>query len=113
MKIGAPKETFAGENRVAMTPESAQHIQKLGHSCVIEAGAGEKAGFTDAAYDEDEAARQYHHTISVRDVPELRGWKIRDDGSLEIRVFHRLNKPQMPLRQASRCIFERHTETKI
>ncbi|EPX79888.1 Re/Si-specific NAD(P)(+) transhydrogenase subunit alpha [Litoreibacter arenae] len=50
MKIGAPKETYEGEARVAMTPESALQIQKLGHSCVIETGAGEKAGFSDKAY---------------------------------------------------------------
>jgi len=50
MKIGAPKETFAGEARVAMTPESALQIQKLGHTCVIEAGAGALAGFSDQAY---------------------------------------------------------------
>jgi NAD(P) transhydrogenase subunit alpha len=50
MKIGALAERFPGENRVAMTPESATAIQKLGHSCVIEAGAGMRAGFTDQAY---------------------------------------------------------------
>ena len=50
MKIGALTETFAGENRVAMTPDSALQLQKLGHSCLIQAGAGEKAGFSDAAY---------------------------------------------------------------
>ncbi len=33
-----------------MTPESALQIQKLGHECLIEAGAGAKAGFTDEAY---------------------------------------------------------------
>jgi NAD(P) transhydrogenase subunit alpha len=52
VKIGTPKEVFDGENRVAMTPESALALQKLGHDCVIEAGAGEKAGFSDAAYKE-------------------------------------------------------------
>ncbi len=50
MKIGALSETFAGENRVAMTPDSALAIRKLGHECCIQSGAGEKAGFTDAAY---------------------------------------------------------------
>ncbi len=50
MKIGAPKEIFEGENRVAMTPESAVQLKKLGHSCIIETGAGAKAGFSDAAY---------------------------------------------------------------
>ncbi len=50
MKIGAPKEIFEGEARVAMTPDSAVQLAKLGHSCVIEAGAGIKAGFSDASY---------------------------------------------------------------
>ncbi len=50
LKIGAPREIFEGENRVAMTPDSAVQLKKLGHSCVIEAGAGAKAGFSDAAY---------------------------------------------------------------
>ncbi|MEZ5887252.1 MAG: Re/Si-specific NAD(P)(+) transhydrogenase subunit alpha [Paracoccaceae bacterium] len=51
MKIGAPKEIFAGENRVAMTPDSALQLKKLGHECYIEAGAGQGAGFSDAAYE--------------------------------------------------------------
>ena len=51
MKIGAPKETFEGEARVALTPDSALQLQKIGHSCFIEFGAGLKAGFTDAAYE--------------------------------------------------------------
>lgn len=50
MKIGAPKEIFEGENRVAMTPDSAQALAKLGHTCVIESGAGAKAGFSDETY---------------------------------------------------------------
>ena len=49
MKIGAPKEATP-ETRVAMTPESARAIQKLGHECLIESGAGAAAGFNDAAY---------------------------------------------------------------
>ncbi|MCY1125968.1 Re/Si-specific NAD(P)(+) transhydrogenase subunit alpha [Frigidibacter sp. RF13] len=51
MKIGAPKEIFAGENRVAMTPESALQLKKLGHECYVESGAGQAAGFSDAAYE--------------------------------------------------------------
>jgi len=50
VKIGAPKEQAPGEARVALTPESAQQIQKLGHDCLIETGAGVAAGFADAAY---------------------------------------------------------------
>lgn len=50
MKIGAPKELATGEARVALTPDSAQLIQKLGHECLIETGAGVAAGFDDEAY---------------------------------------------------------------
>ncbi len=51
MKIGTPKEVFEGENRVAMTPDSAAQLQKLGHECYVEAGAGAAAGFADAMYE--------------------------------------------------------------
>ena len=50
MIIASPKERFPGENRVAMTPDSVQQLQKLGHECVIETGAGEAARFSDADY---------------------------------------------------------------
>ena len=52
MKIGTPAEVAAGEARVAMTPDSARALQKLGHECLIQAGAGARAGFTDDAYRE-------------------------------------------------------------
>ena len=52
MKIGTPKEVTKGESRVAMTPQSAQQLQKLGHTCLIQTGAGQAAGFSDAAYRE-------------------------------------------------------------
>ncbi|SFR42550.1 NAD(P) transhydrogenase subunit alpha [Yoonia tamlensis] len=50
MKIGTPKESSPGENRVAMTPASAKDLQKLGYTCLIETGAGIAAGFSDQAY---------------------------------------------------------------
>lgn len=52
MKIGSPKETFAGEARVALTPQSALQLQKLGYEVAIESGAGEAARFSDADYKE-------------------------------------------------------------
>ncbi|WP_417209879.1 Re/Si-specific NAD(P)(+) transhydrogenase subunit alpha [Antarctobacter sp.] len=50
MKIGTPREVESGENRVAMTPDSARQLQKLGYDCMIESGAGAKAGFSDESY---------------------------------------------------------------
>jgi len=52
VKIGTPKEVSAGEARVAMTPDSALQLQKLGYECVVESGAGVAAGFADALYRE-------------------------------------------------------------
>ncbi len=52
MKLGVPKEIHAGENRVATTPEVAEKLIKLGFSVAVEAGAGDKANFSDDAYRE-------------------------------------------------------------
>ncbi len=38
MRLGAPKEIYESEARVAMTPDSAQALQKLGYECLIETG---------------------------------------------------------------------------
>jgi proton-translocating NAD(P)+ transhydrogenase subunit alpha len=51
VKIGVPKEIFEGEARVAMTPDSALQLQKLGYDCAIQTGAGALAGFSDATYE--------------------------------------------------------------
>ncbi|WP_025661368.1 Re/Si-specific NAD(P)(+) transhydrogenase subunit alpha [Rhizobium sp. IBUN] len=50
MKFGALKERAENEARVAMTPESARAIQKLGYECFIETGAGLASGISDEAY---------------------------------------------------------------
>jgi len=52
VKIGILGEVFPGENRVALTPDSARQLGKLGHTCSVVSGAGLKAGISDAAYAE-------------------------------------------------------------
>ncbi len=52
MRICVPKEIHENECRVAMTPDTAKRLQKLGFETSIEAGAGAKANFTDDAYRE-------------------------------------------------------------
>ncbi len=52
MLIGAPCEIFPDENRVAMTPQSAQQLAKIGYEAVVESGAGDSAGFSDAEFEE-------------------------------------------------------------
>jgi len=50
MKIGIVKETFENECRVAGTPKSIAKLLKQGFEVVVESGAGEKASFSDDAY---------------------------------------------------------------
>ena len=50
MKIGVPKEIFAGERRVATTPDVVGQLQKLGFSVLVESGAGAEANYSDDAY---------------------------------------------------------------
>ena len=51
MKIAIPKESLAGETRVACTPATVAQLQKLGFAVVVERGAGQGASFADAAYE--------------------------------------------------------------
>src|SRR5262245_52401431 len=48
--IGVPRETFAGEKRVATVPEVVEKLIKLGFKVVVEHGAGDAANFPDDAY---------------------------------------------------------------
>jgi NAD(P) transhydrogenase subunit alpha len=48
--IGVPRETFAGEKRVATVPEVVEKLIKLGFAVEVESGAGEAANFSDDAY---------------------------------------------------------------
>jgi NAD(P) transhydrogenase subunit alpha len=50
VKVGVPKESLAGERRVAIVPETARGLVKAGIQLAIEAGAGVSAFFSDAAY---------------------------------------------------------------
>ncbi len=52
MRIGVPKETAPGERRVALVPESCKKLIQSGYEISVEAGAGQLAGFLDAAYRE-------------------------------------------------------------
>jgi H+-translocating NAD(P) transhydrogenase subunit alpha len=51
MQIGIPRETRAGETRVAATPETIKKIMASGqHAVVVETGAGVASSVADAAY---------------------------------------------------------------
>ncbi|HUO09447.1 MAG TPA: Re/Si-specific NAD(P)(+) transhydrogenase subunit alpha [Phycisphaerae bacterium] len=48
--VGVPKESIAGETRVALTPAAVALLIKNKVDVLIEAGAGTNAGFADSAY---------------------------------------------------------------
>ena len=50
MIVGVPKESFPGERRVALVPMVIPNLAKAGLQVVVEAGAGEGAGYPDAAF---------------------------------------------------------------
>ncbi len=50
IRVGAPKETTPGERRVALVPDVAQRLVKLGVEVLLESGAGNAAYYPDAAY---------------------------------------------------------------
>jgi NAD(P) transhydrogenase subunit alpha len=52
MIVGAVRETFPGERRVALTPAVVPLLVQAGYEVRIEAGAGTASGFADEAYAE-------------------------------------------------------------
>ncbi|MEZ6138757.1 MAG: NAD(P) transhydrogenase subunit alpha [Pirellulaceae bacterium] len=50
MKIAVLTERYPGERRVSLIPANVPQLAKLGCETLVESGAGEEAGFTDAMY---------------------------------------------------------------
>src|SRR3970282_388693 len=48
--IGVPRETAAGEKRVATVPEIVEKLIKLGFKVAVQSGAGDQANFSDEVY---------------------------------------------------------------
>lgn len=80
MQIGIPKESLAGETRVACTPATVAQLQKLGFEVVVEHGAGLAAGLVDAAY--EAAGATLADTESVWQSPLL--YKVNAPNDAEI-----------------------------
>ena len=52
MRIGVPRELYAGEKRVATTPEVASQLIKMGFDVAVESNAGVAANYSNAVYEE-------------------------------------------------------------
>ena len=51
MRIGVPREIYAGEKRVATTPDVAAQLIKMGFNVALESNAGAAANYSDASYE--------------------------------------------------------------
>ncbi len=56
MKVGVARETFPGERRVALVPSGVPPLVKAGLEVLVQAGAGEGAGYRDQEYTDKGAA---------------------------------------------------------
>ena len=52
MRVGIARERRTGERRVAATPETVKQLAGLGLEVLIEHGAGEASGHSDASYEQ-------------------------------------------------------------
>ncbi len=56
MRVGVPRETAAGERRVALVPDSVKRLAQTATEVVVETGAGDGASYLDADYRQAGAA---------------------------------------------------------
>ena len=84
MRIGVPKETAAGERRVALVPETVGKLATAGFEVLVERGAGEAASFPDAAYQEagarivDDAWSEPEAVVKVQKPSEAETSRLRE-----------------------------------
>ena len=89
MKVGVPREVVPGERRVALTPDTVAKLVGDGNDVVVQAGAGEAAGFADPLYAEagatvvPDAATVFGSDVVVKVAPPLIG----DDGEDEVSLL--------------------------
>ena len=101
MRIGVPKETAAGEHRVALVPEVVSKLKAKGLDVLVQSGAGTDALLSDAAFTDagaqvtDDAAEVWKSdvvvTISPPDPQAIRGLGA---GSILIGFLAPLTSPQ-------------------
>jgi NAD(P) transhydrogenase subunit alpha len=81
MIVGVAKETWPGERRVALVPALVAGLKKAGLDVVLEAGAGERAGFPDAEYAAKGARLAAREEVAKADVIlQVRSLSGRPDG---------------------------------
>jgi proton-translocating NAD(P)+ transhydrogenase subunit alpha len=101
MRIGVPKETAAGEHRVALVPEVVGKLKAKGLDVVVQSGAGADALLPDAAYVQagarmtDDASEVWGAEVVVTIAPpDPRQIRALGAGSILIGFLAPLSSPQ-------------------
>lgn len=112
MHIGVPKETWPGELRVALVPQNAKKLINLGFTITLESGAGDAAGFVDAAYEEVGVAMSADHkqVIANADLilrvrkPDLQEIDQLKKGAISVSFLDPYNEKELVERLASQGV---------
>ncbi|GLX50408.1 NAD(P) transhydrogenase subunit alpha [Streptomyces hygroscopicus subsp. hygroscopicus] len=99
---GVLKESTAGENRVAMTPEGLRRLTSRGIEVLVESGAGERAWYPDAAYKEagarvssrDEVVRGSDALLAVGPPPDDLVGRLRE-GQFVLALLQARTSPRL------------------
>jgi alanine dehydrogenase len=87
VRIGVTRERTPGETRVALAPHATHELSRAGHRVLVEAGAGEASGVSDAAYEE----------AGARVVGDAA--KVWDDSELVVKVYGPVEEERARLRE--------------
>ncbi len=92
MIVGVPVESHPHERRVSLVPAAVPTLAKAGLEVLVERGAGQNAGFPDAAYEEQGArlARDRIQLFSSSDVLlQVRGLGVNSEaGHADLELLH-------------------------
>src|SRR5881409_3108068 len=112
MKVGVPRETAAGEQRVALTPDAVAPLVKSGLEVLVEADAGEGAFHSDAAFEKagarivPDAVRLYEQADVVVKVQKPAPDEVERlrEGTVLVALLQALTSPDLVQRLATRRI---------
>ena len=112
MKVAVPRETAAGERRVALVPDAAAGLVKSGLEVLVETGAGDGAFHADAAFEKagarivpDAAALHGQADVVLKvQKPSASEAEALREGTVLVSFLQALTSPELVQRLAARRI---------
>ncbi len=101
VQVAVPRETSAGEKRVAMTPRVGERLVKLGAALLVESGAGAESGIPDSDYarvatvvkDQGQLFGQADVVVSVQ-VPGVAQIRLMREGAILACLVYAHQRPE-------------------